>query len=153
MRTLVLGIGNELLADEGIGVHAARALQQSLAGNEVEIMAVGTALFDALPALERADRVIIIDAVKADGPPGTVYRLKLEDCEEKVCIASMHGFDLHRILALTQRQTVPEVVVIGVEPEQIGWSLELSATLTWVMPVVVRFVEQEIAAAQASVLN
>ena len=124
--TLVLGIGNLLLGDEGVGVHAVRALQRETFPPEVEILEVGTAILDALPALERADRVIVLDAMKYDGDPGTVYRIALRKCERSQSIASMHGFDIFRVLALTGRKMPPEVLVFGVEPSFIGWSLDLS---------------------------
>ena len=66
--TVVLGVGNLLLGDEGVGVHAARAL---LAGDlhDAEVLDVGTAILDALPALERARFIVVIDAVEAGGTP------------------------------------------------------------------------------------
>ena len=125
-KTLVLGIGNLLLGDEGVGVHAARALLREDCPRDVEILEIGTAILDALPALEKADRVIVLDAMKYDGNPGTVYRIPLGRCKGSRCIASMHGFDIFRVLALTGREAPPEVLVFGVEPLHVGWSMELS---------------------------
>jgi hydrogenase maturation protease len=67
MRTLVLGIGNLLLCDEGVGVHAVRALQLEKMPEDVVIIESGTAFLDALPEIEKADRIIIIDAMAS--PP------------------------------------------------------------------------------------
>jgi hydrogenase maturation protease len=126
LKILVLGIGNLLLGDEGVGVHAAHALLAAGCPENVTILDIGTAILDALPAIEEAERVIVLDAVKADGVPGAVYRIPFDAMVCAPCIASMHGFDLSRVLALTQRHDVPEVLVLGVEPAFIGWSLELS---------------------------
>ena len=101
MKTLVLGLGNLLLADEGVGVHAARALMEKGCPEDTTVLDIGTAILEALPDLEIADRVIIIDAVKADGVPGSVYRMPYEEFLKPEVIASMHGFDLSRVLALT----------------------------------------------------
>lgn len=141
---LVLGLGNLLLGDEGIGVHAAQALLADTLPDGVKVLDIGTAILDALLDLEDADFVIVVDAVKADGTPGTVYRVPFNDMVRPDCIASMHGFDLSRVLALTQRQTAPEVLVIGVEPGMIDWSLELSPEVQPALPVVIEQVKLEI---------
>ena len=146
MKTLVLGIGNLLLADEGVGVHAAHALLREGCPEGVLVLDIGTAILDALPALEQADFVIVMDAVKADGVPGSVYRMPLESFARAQCIASMHGFDLSRVLTLTQRHTPPQVLVIGVEPARIEWSMELSPEVAASLPIVLETVRNEIEA-------
>ncbi len=142
-KTLILGIGNLLLGDEGVGVHAARALQSEEWSREVEILEVGTAILDALPALEEADRVIVLDAMKNDGNPGMVYRIPLGRCQSSQCIASMHGFDIFRVLALTGREVPPDVLVFGVEPSYIGWSMELSPPVTNALAFLLESVKKE----------
>lgn len=145
MSILVMGLGNDLLADEGVGVHAARALAAKNPNDHVTILEVGTALLDALPLLEKADRVIVLDAVKAGGPPGSIYFMPYEDFERKRAIPSMHGFDLWRVLALAGREVPPEVTVLGVEPKVIDWSLELSGEVRKSLPILIEQAEKEIA--------
>ena len=142
----VLGLGNLLLGDDGVGVHAARALVADGGLEDVVVQDVGTALLDALPALEVAASLIVIDAMRGGGPAGTIYRLDGPDLERNPCIASLHGFDLPRTLALTRRTTVPEMIVFGVEPERIDWSLELSPAVARALPVLLDAVRREIAA-------
>ncbi len=143
MITLVLGIGNLLLGDDGVGVHAARRLLKEGQPPGTEVLEVGTAILDALPALEHADRILVLDAVKADGPPGTVYRLPFDECEPPSTIASLHGFDLSRVMALAGRESVPEVIVLGVEPASIDWSLELSPPVAEALPRFLEVVKKE----------
>lgn len=143
-KTLVLGIGNLLLADEGVGVHVARALIDAGYSAEVTVLDVGTAILDALPAIEEADRIIVVDAVKADKIPGTIYRMPFDEFERPECIASMHGFDLSRVLALTRRSRPPEVLVIGIEPAQIEWSLDLSPEVAEQLPVLLGVIQREL---------
>ncbi len=126
MDPLILGLGNELLGDEGVGVHAARKLQEKTLPEAFTVVEVGTAILDALPYIEEANRIIVIDAMKADRPPGTVYEISLDDCNGASHIASMHGFDIHRVMALAGRRQPPPVKVYGIEPEFIGWSMGLS---------------------------
>jgi hydrogenase maturation protease len=144
MKTLVLGIGNLLLSDEGVGVHVARALQrENLHG--AEVLEIGTAFLDALPALEHADRIIVVDAMQAEGAPGTVYRIPFEDCARRQSLASLHDFDLSRALFLAGRQSYPSVTVIGIEPAKIAWGTELSAEVARMLPEAVAAVRAEIA--------
>ena len=143
-KTLVLGLGNLLLGDEGVGVHAAQALlEEGFEG--VEIQDTGTAILDALPALERADRVIALDAMKGHGNPGTIYRVPMDQCTGNSCIGSLHGFDLRSVLALAGCQAPPQVLVLGVEPAVIEWSMELSPQVKNALPRLLEAVREELA--------
>lgn len=144
MRTLVLGIGNLILGDEGIGVHAVRLLDQSRLPPGTRVLEIGTAILDALPELEKAERVIIIDAMRYNGAPGTVYRIPLNKCRSSISIASMHGFDLARVMALTGRKERPDALVLGVEPAYIGWSMDLSSQVKAAIPVLKEALENEL---------
>jgi len=145
VKTLILGIGNLLLTDEGVGCHAARALQEEALPEDVVVLEAGTDFLSALPEIEKADRIIIVDAMQGDEAPGTVYRVPFEECLKPQCIASLHGFDVSRTLYLAGRDTVPEVVVFGVEPALIQWGTELSPKVREMMPAVIEAVKREIA--------
>ncbi len=145
MRTLILGIGNLLLCDEGVGVHAARAIKQENLPSNIITLEVGTAVLDALPEIERADHIIIIDAMKADHEPGTVYRVPLSDCVRPEYNASLHGFDLSRVMFMAGRTSPADVIVIGIEPARIGWGIELSPQIQDTIPAVIETVKIEIA--------
>jgi len=144
MRTLILGIGNLLLSDEGVGVHAVRAIKQEYLPSHVITLEVGTALLDALREIEQADHIIIIDAMKANHAPGTVYRVPLDDCVKPQYTASLHGFDVSRVLFLAGRSSPADVIVIGVEPALIGWGTELSPQIRDTMPAVIEAIKTEI---------
>ena len=148
MHTVILGIGNELLGDEGIGVHAVRRLQNEILPEQTTVVEVGTAILDALDELEQADRIIVVDAMKDGRPPGTVYKIPLEQCSGSACIASMHGFDIFRVMALAGRDTPPPVMVFGVEPGVVGWSLELSPPVARSMDYLLDAVREEVMEAQ-----
>ncbi len=144
MKTLVLGIGNLLLRDEGVGVHVARALLREKLPDDVVVLDVGTAFLDALPEIELADRIIIVDAMRADHAPGTIYRVPFTDCVKPECIASLHGFDMSRVMFLAERESVPDAVVIGVEPARIEWGTDLSQKIQDRLPMVIEAVKMEI---------
>ncbi len=73
-KTLVLGLGNVLMGDEGIGVYAVRELEKLPLPPDVECLDGGTGAFTLLEPLESADRIILIDAANDDNPIGTVTR-------------------------------------------------------------------------------
>ncbi|MCK5554411.1 MAG: hydrogenase maturation protease, partial [Deltaproteobacteria bacterium] len=79
-RVLVLGVGNLLLSDEGVGVHVARRMMEMDLPPQVRVVEGGTDGFGLMNILLKADRVILVDAVKAGGPPGSIYRFEVEDC-------------------------------------------------------------------------
>jgi hydrogenase maturation protease len=145
VKTLVLGIGNLLLCDEGVGVHVVRALQQEELLEDVVALEVGTAFLDALSEIEQADRIIVVDAMKADEAPGTIYRVPFEGCARPECIASLHGFDLSRVLFLAGGESAPEVIVIGVEPARMDWGTELSREIREAVPSVIEAIKREAA--------
>ncbi|MFH0995558.1 MAG: hydrogenase maturation protease [Pseudomonadota bacterium] len=143
MKTLVLGVGNLLMGDDGVGVHAAMALFREGGIDGAEILEVGTAILDALPSLEAADRIVVMDAVCAGEAPGTLYRIPLCSCADNSCIASVHGLSLVRILTLYGKK-VPDGVVLGVEPDHIGWSMSLSPRVERALPKLLVAVREEI---------
>ena len=144
MLNLVLGLGNLLLADEGVGVHVAQRMLDSEDNDDTVVLDVGNAVLDAMPAIAAADRVIVVDAMKGGGTPGSVYRVALDECEHPGPIGSVHGFDLTSAMYLAGRSDTPEVIVIGVEPDVIGWSTGLSDAVADAVPCVIETVRKEL---------
>lgn len=132
-RTVIMGIGNLLLSDDGVGVHAAKALTERNLPGWVEVIDVGTAFLDALPALENVERVVIIDAVKAEGTPGRIYVMPLDQCAPRE-MSGLHDFDIFAMLAMASNPHPVEVTVVGIEPDQFGWGLELSEVVSRALP-------------------
>lgn len=117
---LVLGVGNILLADEGVGVHVVRQLQEMPLPAGVEVLDGGTGGFELIEHLRGRKKVIIIDAVQADAPPGTVLRFHPEDAALQWRPPfSAHQTGLHELLHFC-RQLVPppEVSILGVVPQE-----------------------------------
>ncbi len=139
MRVLVLGIGNILFRDEGVGVRVVeRLLQEYEFPEDVMILDGGVLGLSLLSYMADAEYMIVIDAIKRGGRPGTLYRLKEEDLPKRIRVKeSLHEVDfLEAMASLHLLDRVPETVILGVEPEDIHTvSLELS-------PVVERKVEQ-----------
>ena len=152
MQIVVVGIGNVLMKDEGVGVHVARALKDRSLPQDVEVIDAGTyseVAFD----LETAERVIVVDAVHGGGPPGTVYRFTEEEIalERTEGLRSTHSVDLlHTLRYCACNEHTPKIVVIGVEPEEINWGLDLSTEVAAVLPRIIEIVQEELRGCRCS---
>jgi len=147
-KIVVLGMGNLLLKDEGIGVHVAHAMQGISSPNNVELEVIdGGTLPDAPIPFGDVDKLIVVDAVKARGEPGAIYRFHLEDVElEDGMLTSLHQVSLLENLRLMEGfgRKPKEVVIIGIEPEDIDCGLELSPNLQQRIPQIIKVVSEEI---------
>ena len=116
MGSLVVGVGNVLLRDEGIGCHVAHALEKIRLA-DVEVVDGGTSP-DVLQLAEDADKLVIVDAVKGGGTPGQIYRFRPEDVIlEQKQVLSLHDMSLIDSLGLSPLwHNIGETVIIGVEP-------------------------------------
>ena len=147
-KVIVLGMGNLLLRDEGIGVHVANVLQGSPIPDNVSLEVIdGGTLPDAVLSLDTADKLIVVDAVQTGGEAGAIYRFHPEDIDlDEVTITSLHQISLLENLWLLERfgDGPKDVVIIGVEPEDISLGLELSGKLQQRIPQIVTTVIEEI---------
>jgi len=146
-KIVVLGVGNLLLADEGVGIHAIQALSQCALPKEVELVDAGTSTLNLLPYLQEARRVIVIDAIKAGGSPGDIYRCQPEDLvANQEQPMSLHQVDFVQLLQMADRlgYSVGPAVIYGVEPGEIGWTMELSPSVAAKMPRLLELVVAEI---------
>ena len=142
MGTIILGIGNILLKDEGIGCHIVRALQEIPLPN-VKVIDGGT-FPDVFP--EDADKLVVVDAAKGGGIPGEVYRFHLDDIAlEQKPFLSLHDISLvDNLLLMRLLHNIGETIIIGVEPKEIGWGLELSSELQEKIPQIVETILAEL---------
>jgi hydrogenase maturation protease len=145
-RTVVIGVGNLLLRDEGIGIHTVKALQEIGLPPDVKLIDGGTAP-DLIAYTRAGDKLIIIDAARAGGEPGAIYRFQPEDLASgKGVLTSAHEMGVVENLSLmTATGNEPrETVIIGIEPEEIDWGTELSAELQKRLPEIIEVVLKEI---------
>lgn len=136
-RILIAGLGNVLLRDDGVGVHAVRELRKYYSPGTLAVE-VGTAVLDAFHLFEWADRILAVDAMKAGGLPGTIYISGIHDIEEPGSQASLHELSLISVLGFLASHRRPEVMVLGIEPDKIDYGLDLSSSLQAVIPGIIR---------------
>ena len=155
VRVLVVGVGNILLKDEGVGVHVVRKLQELALPSDVEVIDAGTSGLDILLLYEDVERLIVIDATKAGKKAGTIYKARLMAGEmEKLTQlfdrkadskVSLHQIGLIEALAAAEKlnRAPKEIVIIGVEPGEWDYGLELTETVKQSIPEVIKKVLEE----------
>ena len=116
---LILGVGNILKKDEGVGVHYINLLQQKNMYPHIEIIDGGTSGLDLLYLFENKSLVIIIDAINIADTPGSIYRIDASDLQNSSAIHA-HGISVkHLIDTLELLQYRPEIKIIGIIPDDI----------------------------------
>jgi hydrogenase maturation protease len=133
-RILIGGLGNLLLKDDGVGIHAIRELKKSPPRGAV-VAEIGTAVLDSLHLLEWADRILAFDAMQAGGPPGTLYSFSLSDAAPKPSNSSLHEMDLLAALRFLPKHRPAEVTVLGIEPGVIDYGLDLTPDVAAALPL------------------
>ena len=102
MNTLILGLGNPILTDDGVGIKIARKLKEGNARLKViETSEAGIALLDLIAGY---DKLIIVDSIKTEkGKPGDLYKLELEDLKPSKDFSSSHGIGIATAFGLGQK--------------------------------------------------
>jgi hydrogenase maturation protease len=146
-RVVVLGLGNLLRQDEGVGLHAVRALSAGPFADRAELVDGGAAMLEALSQWREIDKLVVIDAVRAGRAPGSIARVALREVAEQPSpVLAVNEQELLEGLALLRRLgvRVGEIVVYGVEPKATGWGMELSETVSACLPRLAEQLEREI---------
>jgi len=147
-HTLILGLGNPLLGDEGIGVRVVEELQGLKLPEGVDVAEGGTAGLGLIGLMEGYQRVIIVDAADMGCSPGCVVRFTPSEAQFKIAKAplSLHQIGLGEMLALADTlETAPdELVIIGVQPKRVEAGAGLSPEVEGAIPQVIKFVLDEL---------
>lgn len=148
--TVVIGIGNLLLSDEGIGIHVVRTLIRS--GREfpgVDLLDLGASGMDLFHKIAGRRKAILIDCALMDEAPGTIKRFTPDEVRSRkeVSALSFHEGDLLDILDLSKRvgEYPEEVVIFGIQPQEFSPSEDLSALLQERMTDYTACIEAELA--------
>jgi hydrogenase maturation protease len=133
MKITLIGLGNLLMRDEGVGVQAVRALEERYElPPELEVVDGGTAGLDLLPYIEGCDRVLLVDAVNFRKEPGYIGVLENEEIPALFAAKeSLHHLGLMDVLAVARLlDAFPrEICLIGIQPQSLDIGIELSELL------------------------
>jgi len=148
MSTLVLGLGNTIMTDDGFGVKVVTTLSSRYHfQGPVKLLDGGTLGLDLLPHLEEIESLLIIDALDMRAEPGKIFRLQGDEVPRAFASKlSVHQMGLQDLLAVAELQGhVPRnLVVWGVQPESIEMGTELTATVVAAVDAVVASVLEEL---------
>lgn len=143
-NVLILGVGNVLMGDEGVGVHAARTLESMPWPDGVVVLDGGTGGFHLMEHLEQARQVVMIDATLDNRPAGTIRRLHPRFAAEFPKALSSHDIGLRDLLeGLTILGRLPEIFLFAVSIDTVqSQTIELSDPLQAILPDLCRDIRE-----------
>ena len=150
MKTLVLGIGNTLLTDEGVGVHVLQALEPALGQSEdVTLLDGGTLSFTLAGPIEEADALIVVDAANIKNKPGEWALLEGEDMDAFLMSnrkASVHEVGLTdlRAIAILAGHWPEKRALLAIRPQTIDWGEQPTAAVAAAIPPVCAAIVEQI---------
>ena len=147
-RILILGIGNLVLKDEGVGIHAIQALEKEkeLLPSHVEVLDGGTGGVGMIGVLQEFDRIVMIDATLDNSPAGTIKKIKPKFSKDYPQLLSSHEFGLRDMIeSMIVQENIPEIDLITVSVknyQDIG--MDLSPEVEQAIPTVLQMVKEMI---------
>jgi len=148
-KTLILGLGNSLLCDDGVGIYVAAELKNRVDRPGITVMETGVAGLSLLDLLVGYDRAIIVDAIQTvGGKAGQIYRLEPKAFDTALHTASAHGIDFTTALEFGKKLGLPlpqQIIIFAVEVSDIStFSEECTPEVTRAIPTCVEMVLREL---------
>jgi hydrogenase maturation protease len=146
-KIVILGVGNLLLSDEGVGVHVANQLMEMDLPAEVSVVEGGTDGFRLIDIITEADRLIVVDAVKGGGAPGSIYHFDIDEVQDcpsgfKTSVHQIGILEVINLSGLIGKK--PYTTVIGVEPKSLDMGMELSPEIKDKIPRMIQLILDEL---------
>ncbi len=149
-KIFIVGLGNVLLQDEGIGIHVLERLEKEWRlwrHDDVELIRGETGGLALLPSLDEASAVIFVDAADFEGEVGEVKIFRGSEIQkERYSPLSVHDVSLRDIISLVvlKNPSPPEIVVVGIKPKELGAGLQISPEMQKSIPLVVTILKNEV---------
>jgi hydrogenase maturation protease len=149
MKTLVLGLGNPILSDDGVGIKIAQEVKEKLSYPQITVAETSTAGLSLLDSIVGYDKVIIIDAVQTkEGNAGQIYRMGLQDFSSTKHFSSPHQINLATALELGKMLNLAmpqKITIFAVEAKDItNFSEKCTPEVEQAIPEVVKMVLEEL---------
>lgn len=148
MQVRVIGVGNLLMGDEGVGVRVVEYLvERGMLPEGVEAVDGGTGGLKLIPYLEGVDRVVVVDAFKGNGRPGSIYRFDIEEIPSRTLQKlSLHEVDLREVFSLftLMKGRRPAGRIVGIEPGMIAHGMGLTPEVEAAIPKAADAVLEEV---------
>ncbi|MFH1076775.1 MAG: HyaD/HybD family hydrogenase maturation endopeptidase [Pseudomonadota bacterium] len=146
----LIGMGNILMKDEGVGVHALNAFSNRYSvPDNVDVVDAGTIGLELIPYIERRDKVLMVDCVQFEKEPGYIGVIMDENIPARLSVkASIHHLGLMDVLSLIKlRDTMPKTLcLIGVQPKAVELGLEMTSDILARMDDVVKLIVDKLRA-------
>ncbi|MGA7677278.1 MAG: hydrogenase maturation protease [Dehalococcoidia bacterium] len=148
-KTLILGLGNSLLCDDGVGIYVAAELKNRVDRPEITVMETGVAGLSLLDLLVGYDRAIIVDAIQTvGGKAGQIYRLEPKAFDTALHTASAHGIDFTTALEFGKKLGLPlpqQIIIFAIEASDVStFSEKCTPEVKSAIPACVEMVLQEL---------
>lgn len=145
-RIMLMGVGNILLSDEGLGVHFLKEFSEDLLPDNIELLEGGTAGLELVHLIQEVDFLIIVDAINAKDEPGAIFRFEPEQIKilpERYEV-SFHQVGILEVLAMANiLGNAPQTLIFGIQPKSLEWGLEPSPEILKVFPQIKDLVTKE----------
>lgn len=144
---MVMGVGNILLSDEGLGVRFLDELAKVELPANVEILEGGTAGLELVHLIQDVDFLIIVDAFNANAEPGALFRFQPGDLKviPEQYEVSFHQIGIIEVLAMAKvLGQAPQTLIFGIQPKSLEWGLEISPEILALFPRLTELVRNEI---------
>ena len=147
--TGIIGIGNLLLKDEGLGVHFITRLREKYSfGPEIRLMDGSTSGYSLLDDIFGLDNVIVVDAVKTGEKPGSIFKFREDDLPVELMNKTAHGVEFIDVITMCALEGHrPKITIFAVAPEDChGLGITLSPAVQNIMPALEKLVLEELKA-------
>jgi len=146
-KIMVMGVGNILLSDEGLGVRFLDELAKKSLPDNVELLEGGTAGLELVHLIQDVDFLIIVDAFNAKAEPGALFRFQPGDLKiiPEQYEVSFHQIGIIEVLAMAKvLGQAPQTLIFGIQPKSLEWGLEISPEIQSLFPRLTELVRKEI---------
>lgn len=145
-KILLLGVGNLIIGDEGVGIHVVNRMREEGLPDYVEAVDGGTLGLSLLHLLEGVSKLVIIDCLDAGAEPGDIFRFHPDDITVKQKVdLSFHDLGLLEVLTMAKvLGCLPETIIFGIQPDQLDWKVGLSEKLEEKVPLLMELVRKEL---------
>ena len=146
-KIMVMGVGNVLLSDEGLGVRFLDELGKRSLPPDVELLEGGTAGLELVHLIQEVDYLIVVDAINAKSEPGALFRFQPGDVKvfPDQYEVSFHQIGIVEVLAMANvLGHAPQTLIFGIQPKTLDWGLEVSPEIQALFPRLCELVLEEI---------
>ncbi|MCO5387081.1 HyaD/HybD family hydrogenase maturation endopeptidase [Desulfosporosinus sp.] len=146
-KIMVMGVGNILLSDEGLGVRFLDELAKNTLPDNVELLEGGTAGLELVHLIQDVDFLIIIDALNANAEPGSLFRFQPGDLQviPEQYEVSFHQIGIVEVITMANvLGHAPQTLIFGIQPKSLEWGLEISPEIEALFPRLSELIIKEI---------